>query len=310
MIARTILALAIGIAGCGDDGTPPGGDDAGPRPDGGGGGDDAGPPEMRALTVSVPVASAVTDIVLVAGEAQQFLIHEDVPTELGTIVSARIDMEASLPALQIMRTDGMSTPEPTVDVSLRIVAGDQGMAACDSADVAGPVRITGDESFTPQSAEPPTVSASEATLAALNSGEVTACIEATASVDAVVNMESLELELGLRIECDEPPQDLSGTWEGTYVCEPVPPFECGDSGGPIELTIYQSGVTGAYLDDAGAFYLGTVCGDVFRFTGGGPGYTERGVFTRTGPDTATKSSDWEDVEGPCGGHCEDVLTRR
>ena len=110
--------------------------------------------------------------------------------------------------------------------------------------------------------------------------------------------------------CDEEPANFAGTWTGEYACDNV---GCGDESGPIELTITQTGHSARYVDDSGAAYSGTVCGDEFAFDGGveGPGgYVEKGRFTMNSDGTLRKESSFVTNDGSCRGDCEDSLERQ
>jgi len=104
------------------------------------------------------------------------------------------------------------------------------------------------------------------------------------------------------------PSDFSGTWTGTYECT-FRRAECGGTfGGDITFEVMQNGCSATYSDGE-ASYSGRVCGDIFTFEGGGPGYTESGVLTLVTPNKAMKESVFVNTEGGCTGDCDDDLSR-
>jgi hypothetical protein len=112
--------------------------------------------------------------------------------------------------------------------------------------------------------------------------------------------------------CDEDcgsPSDFSGTWTGTYQCT-FRTNDCGEPfGGEITLEVTQDGCSATYSDDGDGTFAGRVCGDVFEFEGGGPGYTESGTLTLVTPNMAMKHSTFVNTEGGCTGDCDDDLSR-
>jgi len=104
------------------------------------------------------------------------------------------------------------------------------------------------------------------------------------------------------------PSDFSGTWTGTYECT-FRTAECGGTfGGDITFEVEQDGCSATYSDGE-ASYPGRVCGDVFTFDGGGPGFTESGTLTLVTPNTARKESIFVNTDGGCTGDCNDNLFR-
>ncbi len=105
------------------------------------------------------------------------------------------------------------------------------------------------------------------------------------------------------------PSDFSGTWTGTYECT-FRDAECGEPfGGDITLMVMQNGCAATYSDEE-ATYAGSVCGNVFEFEGGGPGYTESGALTLVTPNEATKESTFVNTGDSCTADCADVLSRQ
>jgi hypothetical protein len=139
----------------------------------------------------------------------------------------------------------------------------------------------------------------------INGGSFTLCTSVTSSVDANMMMTGLGSTFGFNEDCAEP-QDISGVWTGDYSCENVCGGETYTESGSLDITVIQSGGTAIYWDGY-AVYIGNVCGSSFNHLGAGSGYYEYGTFTRTGENTATKSSTWFDTPSDgCSGTCSDT----
>lgn len=267
--------------------------------------DTAGGENSGQISLRIPVFE-MENMPLTANVPRQVAMVFEVPPEIGTFDSAEFDLEATLPELQIMRTDGGGDPaEPTLEFSVKLLAGDQMNTVCSDGMVEGPAVVTGDANFSPVSIEPSTISASDEALAAVNSGTVSVCFETTATADSMVTLSAFFATIGSSIDCEAPLQ-IAGEWAGTYSCEAYPKPDCADEGGPISLTIIQDNHTAAYLDDS-AFYFGAVCDTSFRYFGGGMGYDEDGEFVLTGDGMATKTSHYTSWFSECEGDCTDML---
>ena len=300
---NSVLALVL-VCSCG------GGGGDGDSDGGNGGGDMDAAVDGMPLRMSIPVDKWATDLAYEADVPRQDVFAAELPEEFDSVVSASIDLEATLPSVQFTRTDGGANPAtPTFTMSVRIVPGDNPGSACDADPAAGPGTLIGDDDYVPQSVEPASASADDMAMGIAKGGQFTVCVESMSNVDATLSVSEIWAEILFGESCAEP-EDLAGTWSGTYTCT----NECGGGEpepGDITLVIAQNGRTAKYVDDGGAFYLGTVCGNTFTHRGFGMGYTEWGVFTKTGDNSATKMSTWiDDLEPECGGVCSDDLTRQ
>ena len=139
----------------------------------------------------------------------------------------------------------------------------------------------------------------------VNRGTVTLCLLMQSSVDAMVSIGEVAMNV-TQSECLDA-ADFSGTWEGTYKCD----NSCGgEFGGSMLLTVSQKGTNASYVDDEKYTYTGTVCGDVFRFTRSDNVETESGTFTLIDANTAVKRSTWRSLsQFTCFGNCVDSLYR-
>jgi hypothetical protein len=171
----------------------------------------------------------------------------------------------------------------------------------------GPFFITG--SSDSPTAEPPSAPAEPSSVNIINSGLFAMCFQVVSDTDAAVHVGDTSVDA---TSCNKPPANISGTWKGTYTC--INHGFPNDIDEPITLTITQDGTRAQYIDDGGAVYDGTVCGNVFRFNRTYPVDfdTERGTFILDADGThGTKTSTWLSNFSPDTnwGNCTDNLRR-
>lgn len=292
-IGFLVIAATFIFIGCGDDSS--------------GRGQQTG--NISTLDTTFPISNTAP-ISLLAGEPETLIsFHVDLPQDFdfGQLSEAFIDLEGTLQNLTILRVDGGTSPDPTVDFTLRVAAGDD-PGACTGGTQALRMEVVGNEDFSSTDVSVDEGIMPQSALDILNSGNFTLCGTMTSSVDADLTFAGIDASFGFG-ENGEPPQDMAGVWGGTYYCDDV----CDGISSttpmiPIELTITQSEGTAIYWSDS-AVYIGSVSGASFRHIGFGPGYFEYGTFTLTGDTTAEKISYWESLyEVNCGGTCYDDLT--
>lgn len=241
----------------------------------------------------------------VAGQPFAGQVTFDLPADLeaGELRHVSFDLGASLPSVQITRTDGGVNPaEPRIDLRLGLCAG-QTLGECDEVELTAV--LTADAAFVPQGIEPTRIELPQQALDLIASGSFTVRLEGTSTVDATATLTGLVGSLEVGATCAAP-DELAGRYSGTYACDNTTGEESGDVG----LTVLQAGHTGLYFDDGDAFYLGAVCGDRFTFFGGTKHYFEWGSLTAT--ETAgSKESTWVSKLDPgIGGTCADDLARQ
>jgi hypothetical protein len=275
---------------------------------GGSAGTDTGADEDAGqISLSIPLYDW-QDISLTAGQTFQLAVVEDVPEEFGEFLDVTFDLEQTVNNLAVQRTDGGTEPIE-IEAVLRLAPGDQMGTVCETGTMEGPVTVQADANATALTVEPAEISATMDGLAAVNSGTVSVCYQITANADLLVSLSEILASISTSVSCDAP-ADLSGAWSGTYSCVASGGPECGDEGGPIMLTVYQGNHTAGYIDDGGAFYFGSVCGNEFRHSGGGFGYSESGVMTLEDDNNASKMSHYTVDLSTCEGDCTDDLTRQ
>jgi hypothetical protein len=149
-------------------------------------------------------------------------------------------------------------------------------------------------------------SASVASLQHINSGAFTLCFGAYVDISGTLQIDDLALTICEgTAACTDAPMDFSGTWTSSYECMD----SCTGQSGVQSNTLWvvQDGASASYDDAEGGSYSGTVCGDTFTFTGGGPSWSESGRMRIKAAGSAVKESDYA-VEC-CTGFCEDTLSR-
>jgi len=149
-----------------------------------------------------------------------------------------------------------------------------------------------------------TATASQPTLRLTNMGALSVCMIITSPVNASLDLQADKVFVETD-DCKQTPVYLGGVWEGDYSCESL----CGNENGTVRLTLLQDEYSATYTDGS-ASYEGTVCGNIFEFSGGGTGYTESGTITLNSDGTASKTSRYQSTVDACTGTCSDpVLTQ-
>lgn len=171
---------------------------------------------------------------------------------------------------------------------------------CTTGELYGPYTITngsveGEDSIT----------ADQPTLRLANLGDLSVCTIITSPVNANMDITADTLYLNAN-ECKETPANIAGVWEGDYSCT----SSCGgNQNGFVSLNIQQDEYSATYTDGS-ANYEGTVCGNIFEFSGEGPGYTEEGTFTLNSDGSASKTSSYQNTGDSCSGTCSDPVLIR
>jgi len=165
---------------------------------------------------------------------------------------------------------------------------------CTSGELYGPYVVTNGSVAGEQSA-----AASQPTLRLSNLGDLSVCMIITSPVNADLDIEADTLYWETN-ECNNTPAAIAGVWKGNYSCT----SSCGNEMGLVNLTIQQDENSATYSDGT-ANYEGTVCGNEFKFSGGGPGYTESGTFILNSDGSASKTSSYQNTGDSCAGTCSD-----
>jgi hypothetical protein len=301
-----MLATALAVAGAGAL-------TLSPASCGGGSGGGAGVPAGSG-TVQIPLNANAKGVVLTGGVTRQIQFVQTLPSP-GTFTGATLNLQAAAANASLTlspKPGGVRAAPGDANATLMAwidEATPEGQArVCGGGIPFGPYQVAWDPVADEGTVDPPTADVTPAALGIINTGTFSMCIEVLPDVNATVDVDRVEIS---REACEEAPADFGGTWEGTYSCFNDP---CADDiDQPISLEVEHDvdSLQRAFYNDGEADYEGTVCGNTFRFNGGDTAgtYTESGVLTLNPDGTATKMSDWQDVFGTCGGHCEDQLTR-
>jgi hypothetical protein len=281
---------------------------------GGGGGDDSGESDT---SISVPLNAFVDTISLDGSQPTQFKFTYNLPVGARPYTGFTVDFADTLQAVSVdvsasgagLREGGYQTivqpyQETSAMMTVRVASAAQEETVCQVGELYGPYTIYGSTAYEPESVDPQTAQATQATLSIVNTGAFSICIEITSPVDATLSVSAIDIDVE---PCETPPADIAGVWTGTYSCENI---GCSDEGGDILLTITRDGYSAHYESEGGAVYDGTVCGNTFRFNGGADSYTEEGVFTLNADGSGSKTSSWVGKDGICSGQCTDALQRQ
>lgn len=189
-----------------------------------------------------------------------------------------------------------------LQLSFRVAPAADVDTVCQSGAEMGPYEITPGTSPAVK-----TLSSSQPVLRHINSGSIALCLIITSPVDATLNASTNAVTLSTDT-CEEAPAAIAGIWSGDYSCSD----SCDPAGfsGTVQLTILQDGYGATYTDDEGASYEGTVCGNVFKFSGGGTGFTESGIFVLNADGSGSKTSSWSNTDSSCYGDCSDPNLQR
>jgi hypothetical protein len=273
---------------------------------GGGGGGGGG------LTdVSINIGSK-GELTLPAGEmwSRVYSVSYDVAGYGGPFESLTLNLQENLSGLHVTPLAlpaGISAlASTTATMYMRVARAEAASTVCTDGELHGPFTITINESAQATTVDPPTAEAGQATMDIINTGEYVFCVIIESPMPADVEVDRVDFGIA---ECGEIPADIHGAWTGSYECID----NCGGTGNiyDIDLTITQSSgdpAIASYTDDE-ADYEGSVCGNRFSFSGGGPGYSESGTFVLNPDGTATKTSSYKSDNGVCWGDCTDQLYR-
>jgi hypothetical protein len=193
-----------------------------------------------------------------------------------------------------MQRDETGTKNQTpLQISVRVGSSDD-PDVCSNGQLYGPYTVTGNAV-----SGDATASTDQPTLRLANQGDLAICTIITSPVNATLSA-SLDNVQAQTKECTEAPHNLAGSWEGEYSCT----SSCGNDSGWVFLTIEQDEYSATYTDGS-ADYEGTVCGNRFKFSGAGPGYTESGTFILNADGSGSKTSTYQYTDSSCGGSCSD-----
>ena len=267
-----------------------------------------------------PLPQELANVPVHAGVSNPF----DFRLELDEVVTwfqvaeGTIDVQATLAFATFQPTVVAPVDDLRLTVGLRVGTGVERATVCSTGEPYGPSDLALDASTLQLagSAEPATWTATDATLATVNSGVVTGCLDVVPPVDGTWTLSELALGFRLATVCTDPPLDLAGTWTGTYACTNWLGETSSPEDGTVTLSVTQDGRQASYTDEGGATYDGVVCGGAFSFAGGKApapgsldGYFESGRLEMAADGkTATKASTWHGAYG--WGTCTDQLTRQ
>lgn len=266
--------------------------------------------------IILDIGSQGEDIPLEAGETSiSFTVNHDADRFKGPFGSLALDLQENLawilfdPGVVPGSASGEALLLVTKEgsLTLSIAPAEAVDFVCEDGEIYGPFSITFDDDYQPLMASPSSAEATSHTLDIINIGSYSVCVQVTSPIAGEVTLGQVEFSTGI---CEEDPEDISGTWTGTYSCEGnFPEYDV-----PVELVITQNPADpsrASYTDDQGGTYEGMVCGRRFSFRGGTDTFSESGTFVMaSGGTSATKTSSYKDIPpGIYFGTCVDYLTR-
>jgi hypothetical protein len=264
--------------------------------------------------VAFPVGSIASNLVVAAGQTQYFGFTLSLPPDEG-IQSWKIDLLASLARAQVTLL-----PSPFRALLQALASGvtlDLGVShalpagtVCDASVEYRTFTFNLSPAYLPVSVDPPAAISSAQTIAARANGPFTYCVRITFPVDALITVDQLVADVTRK--CTQAPGNFAGPWTGSWGCHSVTCSTWTDSG-PIALNVSYDAVTRrwSHVDDTGASYQGSACGNAFHFVRNDPDESERGTMTLNSDGTATKTSRFFSTAQPgCYGDCTDFLHRQ
>jgi len=282
----------------GDDDDATGDDDTG---DDDTGDDDDGYDEI--ITLTIPLGVFGEDLPIGPG-VSQFTLPVELPPDVPTLDLLSIDIADSLQYAVFEPDSPSATAERIAEFQVHIAAlGDPD--PCGNGECWGNFRLDEDGSGG-VTADPTEAAATENTLQVINGGGFDACVDVQTDQPGTLDVTHLTVSYSEQDPDCPDPVDFNGEWTGTYWCDDTcwgkyPPE-------PITLWVEQDGHDATYTDDGSGVYSGTVCGNVFTFTGAySDEIIESGQLVLNPDGTATKTSEYDD--DCCTGHCEDQLER-
>lgn len=270
----------------------------------------------QSMRIEIPAGMLVGPVELTPGEENQFSDTFTIPMPMA-FDSITVDMESTIAGTQITRNGAKraKTAQATAmrEVIYRIGPASEADTVCQTGVTYGPFMVAIDENAQPMSVDPPNSQLQSESVEVINSGAFAICVQAAPMNNSTLNLDMIAIDVTMGADSDSDsddcgdPSDFSGVWMGTFSCTD----SCSEGfSDDITLTVTQNGTTASYVDDGGARFEGTVCGNVFSFSNNDPSETETGTMTLTGESTAVKMSTFQENSIPfCTGDCTDNLTR-
>jgi len=91
----------------------------------------------------------------------------------------------------------LQAPSATLMVTARVAPLSERETVCETGETYGPFDVTLDATLQPVSVDPSSVALTQSTIALLNAGEFSLCLEVVSPVDGTVTIASLAFDLGL-----------------------------------------------------------------------------------------------------------------
>jgi hypothetical protein len=268
--------------------------------------------EIIPVNEDVQVTAPGTEISFAVNLPDGHFKYDNISLDLQDILTNSVTITPELVGSNtIMKFLAMftSSAEALTPRSMYVRIGASAGTVCQDGLLYGPFTVYGSNIY------PSTASAAPSSVSIINSGSAAMCIQILSEDSAKINVSNVSIDA---TPCNQAPANISGKWKGKYTCinyiDGCTTNDCNEVNLPVDFTITQpqdgNGYSAVYTDGT-ATYNGTVCGNVFKFDGGKPGYyKENGTFVLNNNGTATKNSTWyADGYGYNWGTCTDEIHR-
>ena len=275
-------------------------------------------------TVNASLGASVKNIPLTQGVPTEIKFTYTVPGDIKSQGKYSVDLTKTLNHITLSSSPVASTGGAIETLRLLAYALVKEAFAAETAQITAYISHAGDPNvcsspyaFGPYSimgavgealsSDTTSVEPSQAAVDIVNAGSFEICVVTTPPITAYLTVTGVEMDIE---DCAPPTVEIIGTWSGTFSCDnfgipDTPP------GTPVSFDVTLNPDGSYHYNDGVADYDGDLCGDTYRFTGGATGdYTESGTMVISG-NSATKTSNWQDVTNPflLHGRCYDDLDK-
>lgn len=187
LLTVSSIALFFAVSGCST--TPP---------DSTGMGD-----QTPTAEVAVNFGAGAEDIQIEAGTSKRLRGTAEIPTASLAATAGTLRLDTSsitfTPADQSDQTGGKITPQQqtanTIEITISLAGSNQQDTVCEEGQMFGPFLITLDEDLQPVSVTPSSVVLTDDTIALLNTGSVTLCVDILSTISGTIRINNFIFNL-------------------------------------------------------------------------------------------------------------------
>ncbi len=272
-------------------------------------------PNKNSTSMLIPLGEKIKDVaigntektIVIKSDATAFNLHKT-GAKLGCL---EVDVSNALNYLEyspLIDESGAGT----TNVWVRISGPNDADTVCKTGDCWGTYNLTSNAEGKLSNVTPTKAAASGRSLNLLNDSSFTLCLGVTTPAPGSISATKLPVSYCLvPAGCSKLPADIAGYWKSEYSCNDS--CEGAESGQSVTLYITQNNLDktkATYIDTEGGKYSGTVCGNTFTYTGGGPDWSESGTIVFNNANSATKTSQYSTHGKCCVGRCNDKLVKQ